>query len=142
MHIEGGDNSIGFFPEESRDEYIAAALMYFKCLEYLINSEVIEVTFEYKGSEIPNIPKRISVTPLNMIAILYSHGISPWRIVKPEEASRYELYYDICLHFITLIAPVEETEAFQEVTFNAVEIFRNTQQVSVTANWDAQFQNR
>jgi hypothetical protein len=139
MYVEAGGGSVGVFPARSDQEYELAGVLILACLRALIGLDVNEVVIERaRAQSDQSAPRRLTLAPETLVKQLIPTGWADWRIVRPEEASGYRLYWDICQHFVTLIGPDDESRSFEDVVCRAVELERSRRDIAVMTNWDVQ----
>jgi hypothetical protein len=83
-----------------------------------------------------SVPNPLPLFPESMVNALLPTGRADWKVVEPESATGYRVYWDICDHFITLINPNPEDTSFADTVCNAVEQERGQLGVCVGTNWD------
>lgn len=139
MYVEADQESIGIFPDRSGREHAAAGRLFFSVLKALIGEEPERVVLSPEAD-----PKSVSVSnplpliPESTVNTLLPTGRADWKVIEPESARGYRVYWDICDHFVTLINPNPEDTSFADIVCNAVEQERDRLGVRITTNWDAQ----
>jgi hypothetical protein len=138
MHVEADQESIGIFPDRSGREHAAAGRLFFSVLRALIGEEPGRVLLsQVVDSRSASVSNPLPLFSESMVNALIPTGRADWKVVEPESARGYRVYWDICDHFVTLINPNPEDASFADTVCKAVERERDRLGVRITTSWDS-----